>query len=52
MTRFLGAVFLVLIIIGVSQHMNGQTWVAMVFYVGCFAIGVMLLVKLIMRHWW
>jgi len=52
MLRFLGVIFFVLIIVGISLHMKGQTWVALAFYIGCGAILIGIIVKMIRRYWW
>lgn len=51
MRRFIGGVFFILIIVGLATHMDPHVWVALVFYVGCAAIMLALIVRAIFRNW-
>jgi len=51
MLRFIGFLFLILIVVGYSLHMDGPTWVAFAFYLGCTCIALAIVVAVIRRRW-
>jgi hypothetical protein len=52
MFRAMGVLFFILIVIGLSLHLKGDTWVALTFYTGCVAILVGIVIKMIRRYWY
>lgn len=51
MTRIIGFLFFILIVWGWAGHMDGATWVAIAFYLGCVGIIVAIIAAVIRRHW-
>lgn len=51
MMRFFGAVFLVVLVIGVALRLSGPAMVALMFFSGCLAIVLAIVARMFMRYW-
>lgn len=51
MLRFLGAVFLALLVVGWATHVKGTAWAPLLVYGGCAALVALAVLFIIRRHW-